>query len=175
MSKLALVHIAHTGHVLGVVSRTAPYNTAPPPADLVGSGFPIRDPHLGDLLLTIGTNWLQGSLIDFRTDVLMDPFEFQKDNGGVKIVVKQLPPQAPPFTLQLGGSGLTLTGATAVPSDRKVFAQIERASTNERYPLTGTLAANQTSVLLGVGGLVGKYQVIVFLDGFFPLRKELLV
>lgn len=168
MSQLALISVAHTGHILGAVCRTTPLDAPASAGDLVGPGFPFREETTGARLMLVDASWLQVSLIDFRADILLDPSRFAKTNGDISTLVRPtalLPTQG---GARLGGAGVSISTDTPAPIDRKVFVQVERASTNERYVLRGVLGANQRDVSLGGGGLSGSYQVLTLIAGAFP-------
>ena len=180
MSKLTVVYLKDTGHVLAALTRADPPTAAEPVDAFVSKGLPVSsvDVTAADITVPV-TNLASVTVADDQPEVLTSPQSFQ--------VVQDPQGQAPPQVKNVGVLGSTVSvaldhtsGATVtvtnVPSATSlpavvVLQKITSPSLPPTIlaPVTITVGAGGTVICDQTGFAAGdKWNVYAFVQGLVP-------
>jgi hypothetical protein len=187
MSKLTVVYLKDTGHVLAALTRADPPAAAEPASALVNKGLPLSavDVTAADITVPVA-NLASVTVDDDQPEVLTSPQNFQ--------VVQDPQGQAPPQIKNVGVQGSTVSvaidhtsGATVtvtnVPSATSLPAVVVLQKVTSPSlpptilaPVTITVGSSGTVVSDQTGFVAGdKWNVYAFVQSLLPKASAALV
>jgi hypothetical protein len=191
--KMQVLFVKPTGHVLAAFTRTADPEDKPKVSALAGSGLLVRNLttvsvsssedetlHVeseGGETLVAPSDSLDVAVVDYDQDVFDDPRSFVA--GGGKVESFGAPARS---TITLSRDKLIIEVTGGVPSDLKVWAQVEKVITStDSDPvtrvMTGIIEKTKTKaeliLTISPGGTAasiptGKYYILVLVEGRPP-------
>lgn len=186
MSKLTVVYLADTGHVLAALTRADPPAAAEPVGALVNKGLPVSavDATAADITVPVA-NLASVTVDDTQPDVLVNPQNFQvvQDQQTQKPQVKNVGVAGSTVGMALDhGSGATVT-VTNVPTATSLPAVVVLQKVTSPglpptilAPVTITVGSGGTVVCDQAGFAVGdKWKAYAFVQGLVPKALALAV
>jgi len=185
MTKLTVVQLTDTGHVLAALTRADPPQGTELADALVGAGFPVSSADGLAADFTVPAQDLTLVTIDDQPEVLLNPQGYQ--------VVQDPQGQAPPQVKQVGvpgssvtptisaGSGVAVevTGVSSATSLPAVVV-LQNVTTPNQAPIvlpTVTVTVGSPTPVSGKTGFVttDKWNVYAFVQGLSPTAAEVTV
>ena len=182
MSKLTVVYLQDTGHVLAALTRANPPAGAEPVSALVGTGLPVS--FVGGLALGVSfpAQDLAAVTVDDRPDVVVTPQNYQ--------VVQDPQSQAPPQVNDLGSpqkvtlaitaaAGATVTLTNAKQAARVVLQKVTSATSATSAPtiVTQVDVGPGSTVVAGPSGFAAGdiWNMYVLVQGLPPTAERITV
>ncbi len=122
MSKLTVVFLKDTGHVLAGLSRADPPAAATPVSALVGPGLPVGAFDETSAAITVPAAKLDAVTVDDQPEVLLNPWGFQVVLDPQQLKPPAVTPAGVPgsmVTLEIShtnGASVTVTNVTSAPT-----------------------------------------------------------
>jgi hypothetical protein len=121
MTKLTVVYLQSTMHVLAALTRTDPPQADEPVSALIGTGLPVR--FIGQLPvdLILHAQDLSAVTVDNQPDVLINPQNFQvaqdQQSQALQVIAAGVPGSTVNCTIDhTSGAAITVTGVLSAPS-----------------------------------------------------------
>ena len=165
MENMNVINFASTGHILGVVTRTAQEGAPPMVEQVAPSGVSLRNIRGDNFRATIGAKQLAVTQVEYDSRVLYSPHLFALDGGLAEQQLSFVPPAGPSATLD--GVNLVITLPNAVVSDTEIFVHISGTILNEPIVRSETMLDGSTST--GNRPLQlssGDYMIAIFVPGY---------
>jgi hypothetical protein len=182
MSKLTVVYLNDTGHVLAALTRVDPPQGTEQVGALVGTGLPVSS--VGGLAadFTVPVQDLAPATVDDQLEVLLNPQGFQ--------VVQDPQGQAPPKVKNVGvpgssvdltiaassGAAVKVTGVSS-PTTLQAVVVLQNVTTPNLaatiLPTVTVTVGTATPVSGNTGFVTGeKWNMYAFVQGLSPTAKE---
>jgi hypothetical protein len=186
MSKLTVVYLIDTGHVLAALTRADPPTAAEPVGALVNKGLPMSAVYVTAADITVPVaNLASVTVDDTLPEVLTSPQNFQvvRDQQTQAVQVKNFGVGGGVVAMALDhASGATVTvtnvpSATSLPAVM-VFQKVTSPSLPPTIlaPVTITVGSSGTLVSDQTGFVAGdKWNVYAFVQGLLPKASAALV
>jgi hypothetical protein len=186
-SKMQVLFVIHTSHVLAAFTRTADPEGKLKVEDLVGTALPVRGaspvPSVANKEpLLVPPEMLDVATVELAADAFVTPSAFVV--SGTKLdAIGSVSPSSPDLTFDY----ITIKTASNVPENTKVWAQIQQAAPPAgeeplRRVVAGEIPSTTAAVKLALTSLpgqppasipVGDYDAVILVAGQQPLFTRL--
>jgi hypothetical protein len=176
-SKVGLLTVKSTGHVLSIFSIGKLPDEPPPAASLVTDRLLVRDPDTGEIAASVEPRWLETVLLDVPRDAIVSPRSYRVEKDPQDPDTKTISLQ----TATVAGiapttSGVPATLAAASATPLKAWVQVESLSPPDvlnaegAFPVVTSSGTHTLTVPLSIPA--GQYSVVVAVEGY-ALYEEL--
>lgn len=176
-SKVGLLTVKSTGHVLSIFSMGKLPEEPPPATSLVTDRLLVRDPDTGEIAASVEPRWLETVLLDAPRDAIVSPRGYRVEKDPQDPNRKTISLQAAAVTsINPTTSGVPITLAAASGTPLKAWVQVESLSppnvlnAEGGYRVITSGTTHTLTVPLSIPP--GQYGIVVAVEGY-ALYQEL--